>query len=154
MHSGRMAHCKKKFHSGKTEIVCALANKPYCTIVSTIYLDVTRLVTRLYDGLLPTGVDRVGLAYIQRYGAHARAVLSERGFSTVLTEKDSQQTFSWLTSSIRKRNEIRKLVLRASLNRTREASFHKGVLLHTSHNGMEYPRYYRAMEKRNLKTVF
>jgi glycosyltransferase involved in cell wall biosynthesis len=122
--------------------------------VSTIHLDVTRLITRLYDGLLPTGVDRVGLAYIQRYGSQARAVLSERGFSVVLSERDSQQAFAWLTSSICNRNAIRCLVVRACLNRLREARFQSGILLHTSHNGMEFPRYYRAMARRNIKSVF
>ncbi|MFM0161114.1 glycosyltransferase family 4 protein [Paraburkholderia sediminicola] len=121
--------------------------------MSTIHLDVTRLLTRLYDGLLPTGVDRVGLQYIQKYGAEARAILSERGFSTVLTERDSQQTFAMLLSSIRNRNAIRALVARACLNRLRETSLN-GVLLHTSHNGMEFGRYYRAMTKRGIRPVF
>jgi glycosyltransferase involved in cell wall biosynthesis len=122
--------------------------------VSTIFLDVTRLLTRLYDGLLPTGVDRVGLAYIHRYGSQARAVLSERGLSVVLTERDSLQTFAWLRSSNRNRRAIRKLVLRACLNRPFEARFQNGTLLHTSHNGMEFPRYYRAIKRRNIKSVF
>jgi glycosyltransferase involved in cell wall biosynthesis len=122
--------------------------------VSTIFLDVTRLLTRLYDGLLPTGVDRVGLEYIQQYRSQARAVLSEHGFSVVLTEKDSEQTFAWLTSSIRNRNAIRRLVVRACLNRVFEEKFQSGVLLHTSHNGMEFPRYYHAISKRNIKPVF
>ncbi|MBK3814964.1 glycosyltransferase family 4 protein [Paraburkholderia nemoris] len=121
--------------------------------MSTIHLDVTRLLTRLYDGLLPTGVDRVGLQYIQKYGARARAILSERGFSTVLTERDSQQTFAMLLSSIRNRNAIRALVVRACLNRLRETRLN-GVLLHTSHNGMEFGRYYRAMARRQVRAVF
>lgn len=121
--------------------------------MSTIHLDVTRLLTRLYDGLLPTGVDRVGLAYIQKYGVQARAILSERGFSTVLTERDSQQTFAMLLASTRNRNAIRALVARACLNRVRETRLN-GVLLHTSHNGMEFGRYYRAMTKREIRPVF
>lgn len=122
--------------------------------VSTIFLDVTRLLARLYEGLLPTGVDRVGLAYVSRYGPRARAVLSERGFSVVLPPHDSQRVFSWLTSSIRNRNAIRRLVLRACMHRVFEISFQGGVLLHTSHNGMEFPRYYRALAKRKIKSVF
>jgi glycosyltransferase involved in cell wall biosynthesis len=121
--------------------------------VSTIFLDVTRLLTRLYDGLLPTGVDRVGLAYIQKYGANARAILSERGFSTVLTERDSQQTFAWLLSSTRNKSAIRSLVIRACLNRLRKTRL-SGILLHTSHNGMEFERYYSAMTKREIRPVF
>ncbi|MGQ7934591.1 glycosyltransferase family 4 protein [Paraburkholderia sp. D1E] len=121
--------------------------------MSTIHLDVTRLLTRLYDGLLPTGVDRVGLAYIQKYSANARAVLSERGFSTVLSERDSQQTFAWLRSSVCNKNAIRTLVVRACFSRLREKSL-GGILLHTSHNGMEFGRYYRAMTKREIRPVF
>lgn len=121
--------------------------------MSTLFLDVTRLLTRLFDGLLPTGVDRVGLAYIEKYGSKARAVLSERGFSTILSERDSQQTFAWLLSSIRNRSAIRALVVRACLNRLREKE-HSGILLHTSHNGMEFDRYYSAMTSRGIQSVF
>ncbi|CAB3782140.1 glycosyltransferase family 4 protein [Pararobbsia alpina] len=122
--------------------------------MSKILLDVTRLLNRLYDRLLPTGVDRVGLAYIERYGGQARAVLGERGFSTVLTERDSQQTFDWLLSSSCNRRSILKLVVRASINSFHKSSFKDGILLHTSHNGMEFPRYYHAMTRRNARSVF
>jgi glycosyltransferase involved in cell wall biosynthesis len=117
-------------------------------------LDVTRLLSRLYDGLRPTGVDRVGLAYIERYGARANAVLSERGFSAVLTEKDSRQMFEMLLSSICNRYQIRKLVVRACMNQLRFKNFARTILLHTSHNGMEFQRYYRAMARRNARSVF
>jgi glycosyltransferase involved in cell wall biosynthesis len=122
--------------------------------VSRILLDVTRLVTRLYDGLLPTGVDRVGIAYIERYGVGAHAVLSERGFSTVLSQKDSQNAFEMIISGARKRYAIRKLVARACIKHLRPQSPDSGVLLHTSHNGMEFQRYYNAMKKRGLRSVF
>jgi glycosyltransferase involved in cell wall biosynthesis len=122
--------------------------------VSKILLDVTRLLNRLYDRLLPTGVDRVGLAYIRRYGGEARAVLSERGLSAVLTERDSQQAFDWLASSICNRSSILKLVARASIYSFHRASFKDGILLHTSHTGMEFPRYYHAMTRRNTRKVF
>nr|WP_218627484.1 glycosyltransferase [Caballeronia sp. dw_19] len=112
------------------------------------------MLTRLYDGLLPTGVDRVGLAYVQRYGGQARAVLSERGVSSVLTERDSLKAFEWLTSSICNRNSIRRLVISACTSSLRKTAFERGILLHTSHNGMEFQRYYRAMERRNVRSVF
>ncbi|MGF6381300.1 glycosyltransferase involved in cell wall biosynthesis [Paraburkholderia atlantica] len=119
----------------------------------TLFLDVSRLLSRLYNALLPTGVDRVGLAYIENYGANARAIVSEQGFSTVLSERDSLQTFEWLLSSTRNRSAIRALVARACLNRLRESRL-DGILLHTSHNGMEFARYYKAMAKRQIRPVF
>ncbi|TES71306.1 glycosyltransferase family 1 protein [Burkholderia cepacia] len=122
--------------------------------MTKILLDVTRLATRFYDGLIPTGVDRVGLAYIRRYGDRARAVLSERGFSIVLTEKDSQKIFALLLSSSRDRWALRKIIASALLNQLYPPRFDRAILLHTSHNGMEFPRYYRAMAQRNARSVF
>ncbi|KVH75319.1 capsular biosynthesis protein [Burkholderia cepacia] len=122
--------------------------------MSTIYLDVTRLVTRLYQGLLPTGVDRVGLEYIRQYGGRARAVLSERGFFVTLTEKDSALIFEWLTSSVRNKNAIRNLIARSCLKSSYKARIQNGILLHTSHSGMEFPRYYKKLASRGIKSVF
>lgn len=119
-----------------------------------ILLDITRLLNRLYDGLLPTGVDRVGIAYIEHYGTRARAVLSERGYCTVLSERQSQMVFEWLKKSQGNKNDIRKLVALACLNGLRQAEIKSGVLLHTSHNGIEFPRYYRTMTKRKVHVVF
>jgi glycosyltransferase involved in cell wall biosynthesis len=148
-----MARCEKKSTPERPKKSKQQLINRTAPLVSTIFLDVTRLLTRLYDGLLPTGVDRVGLAYIQKYGSNARAVVSERGFSIILTERDSQQTFEWLLSAIRNRNAIRALVARACVNCLRETNLN-GILLHTSHNGMEFRRYYRAMSKRDIHPVF
>lgn len=122
--------------------------------MSIIYLDVTRLVTRLYQGLLPTGVDRVGLQYIRHYGSRARAVLSERGFFAILSEKDSALVFAWLTSSIGNKNAIFRLAAHACLRSIFNASFQNGILLHTSHSGMEFPRYYKKLASLGIKSVF
>ncbi|AMU15801.1 hypothetical protein BJL96_10610 [Burkholderia cenocepacia] len=104
--------------------------------------------------MLPTGVDRVGLAYIRRYGSHARAVLSERGFSATLTERDSQYAFEMLLSSNGNRRAIRGIVIRALINRQLGFCNDRAFLLHTSHNGMEYARYYNVMRKNNALPVF
>ncbi|MDN7718696.1 glycosyltransferase family 4 protein [Burkholderia gladioli] len=119
-----------------------------------ILLDVTRLLTRLHDGLIPTGVDRVGLAYVERYGQHARAVLSERGYSTVLSQRTSAHLFSLLLASRRDRWEIRRIVADAVLRSLRPTRLDSAILLHTSHSGMEFVRYYNSMHQRNVKSVF
>ncbi|MDN7671624.1 glycosyltransferase family 1 protein [Burkholderia oklahomensis] len=122
--------------------------------MTQIFLDVTRLISRCYKGLLPTGVDRVGLAYIQRYGAGARGVLSEHGFSAVLSDGDSQRTFAMLLAQRPDRRFIARLLARTwTVNRLRPAPA-GSTLLHTSHTGMEYPRYYRSMRQGNGRAVF
>lgn len=119
-----------------------------------IYLDVTRLISRCYKGLLPTGVDRVGLAYVERYGARARGMLSEYGFSAVLSEADSQRAFAMLLAQRPDRRYIARLLARTwTVDRLRPAPA-GSTLLHTSHTGMEYPRYYQAMRRRGGRAVF
>ncbi|MCR5891539.1 MULTISPECIES: glycosyltransferase family 1 protein [Burkholderia] len=117
-------------------------------------LDVTRLAKRFHDGLIPTGVDRVGLAYIERYGEQARAILSEQGFSVMMSEQNSQRIFSLLLSTKRDTGLLRRIIAQTMLRPLASAGLQDATLLHTSHNGMEFPRYYRAMNKRNARTVF
>ncbi len=123
--------------------------------MSLLLLDVTRLLNRLHDGTLPTGVDRVGIAYIEKYGRRARAVLSERGHIVTLGEQDSQRIFSWLTSrTTTSRHAIRMMVAKAVATGWRRAAQTPGILLNTSHTGMEFGRYYRNVATRNARSVF
>ncbi|RKP47729.1 glycosyltransferase family 4 protein [Pararobbsia silviterrae] len=122
--------------------------------MSTLFLDISRLVLRLHSGLRPTGIDRVGLAYIERYRERARAIVSLRGFSGSLSPSESQHAFDLLLASTRKRDALRRIAMRACINGMRGQYDKRSILLHTSHNGMEYPRYYGAMAKRQIRSVF
>ena len=60
-------------------------------------LDVTRLIWRRWAGRLPTGIDRVCLAYLDHYRGHAQAVIQRRGFRRILSEAASDRLFGLLT---------------------------------------------------------
>ncbi len=123
--------------------------------VIPIYLDVTRLLDRLAKRTLPTGVDRVGLAYIRHYAYRARAVLSERGFHVVMSERESAQAFDMLLSQdFTRARGAQVLMARAVLGALRRDRVGLGILLHTSHSGMEFDRYFKAMTKRGIRAVF
>lgn len=121
--------------------------------MSTIILDVTRLVTRLCRRMLPTGIDRVSLAYVDRYGARARAALSARGATVILRPEQSQQVFAWIRTQDHARSTIGRLVTQACLAHVKAESLPNGVLLHTSHFGLEFPHYYRTLRARRIKLV-
>ena len=59
-------------------------------------LDVTRLIWRRWVGRLPTGIDRVCLAYLDHYRAEAQAVVQWRGFRRILSEAASDRLFTIL----------------------------------------------------------
>ena len=61
-------------------------------------LDVTRLIWRRWAGRLPTGIDRVCLAYLNYYRGEAQAVIQRRGFRRILSEAASDRLFELLAS--------------------------------------------------------
>lgn len=118
-----------------------------------IYLDVTRLVRRLSAGLKPTGVDRVNLAYVLRYHKRARAVFIERGFFAIQDEKQSSQTFAGLIGQSIPKRMLMKAFVQECFNRFSPRKAEPGVLLHTSHTGLESARLYMHLRRRQIKFV-
>ena len=63
---------------------------------SRVILDVTRLIDRLRHRRLPTGIDRVGLAYIEHFGPRSRALVRWGGRAHLLPASESRLLFRWL----------------------------------------------------------
>lgn len=61
-----------------------------------LLLDVTRLLDRALQGRRPTGVDRVGLAYVRYFRARARALVRFAARWVVLDKTDSERLFDGL----------------------------------------------------------
>ena len=61
-----------------------------------VVIDVTRLVRRARRGHAATGIDRVGLEYVARYGARGRALLRAGPLWSVLDAEDSAHVFAAL----------------------------------------------------------
>lgn len=72
----------------------------------------------------------------------------------MMSERNSQRIFSLLLSTKRDRGLLRRIIAQTLLRPLSSSKLHSATLLHTSHNGMEFPRYYRAMTRRNARTVF
>ncbi|MCC8396982.1 glycosyltransferase family 4 protein [Paraburkholderia sp. MMS20-SJTR3] len=122
--------------------------------MSLTLLDVSRLLDRLTKGQLPTGVDRVGLEYVRHYGGQARAVLSESGFSSVLSPRNSARVFDIiLQQNFAAKFTAQKLIVNAACRMLRRHNFPDGILLHTSHSGIERSRYLRTMRQRGIQPV-
>lgn len=61
-----------------------------------VLIDISRLLTRAARGRLPTGIDRVCLEYIKRWGARAQAVIHMGGWRRVASYDHSQALFDLL----------------------------------------------------------
>jgi glycosyltransferase involved in cell wall biosynthesis len=62
----------------------------------SLLIDISRLMGRTNRGLLPTGVDRVCLAYIAHFAARAQAVIQREGWRRILPYGHSQELFALL----------------------------------------------------------
>lgn len=61
-----------------------------------VLIDISRLLARASQGRLPTGVDRVCLAYVQRWGRSAQAVVQKAGWRRIFPYAESQTLFALL----------------------------------------------------------
>lgn len=66
-----------------------------------VLLDVSRLIWRRWTRRLPTGIDRVCLAYLRHFGPHAVAVIQFHRFRMALDGRDSVRLFNLLSGSQR-----------------------------------------------------
>jgi glycosyltransferase involved in cell wall biosynthesis len=66
-----------------------------------LLLDVTRLIWRRWKGRLPTGIDRVCLAYLRHFGGRSQAVVQHKHFRRILEKQASQDLFALLEGPAR-----------------------------------------------------
>jgi glycosyltransferase involved in cell wall biosynthesis len=113
---------------------------PEPTLRPDIAIDVTRLVGRYQQGRLPTGVDRVSLAYVRHFRERAVAKLSLRGLSGLVKPALSQALFdillTWQPSDLAQR-ELKSLLYRCGWSTLTQIHWRGLWLFNTSHQGLE-----------------
>jgi glycosyltransferase involved in cell wall biosynthesis len=118
-----------------------------------VLIDVTRLLGRLLKGRLPTGVDRVGLAYVQHYQQQSRAVIRLAGQNFVLAKTESDKLFQWLLKPHARITAIALVVkgLLGGWNKQRVAGY---FLFNTGHSGLERRSYPAMLRRQQVRPIF
>ncbi|MEO8281738.1 MAG: glycosyltransferase family 1 protein, partial [Ideonella sp.] len=120
-----------------------------------VVIDVTRLVARLSNGRLPTGVDRVSLAYIRHYRSHARALFRHRQRSGLFSESVSQRLFDLLEQwPIGARARLRLLAWQGVLSCIGRGDAHGRVMFNTGHSGLEESNAARVIKWHHVRPLF
>ena len=118
-----------------------------------VLIDVTRPLHRFINKRLPTGVDRVSLAYIQHYGGEARAVLRHKGGKFVFRRAESASLFDWLlglgTMGSPMPTIYKGLVTGCLVQQVR-GSF----LFNTGHTGLESNDYVLMLRWQQVRPIF
>lgn len=120
-----------------------------------VLIDVSRLIWRVWAGRLPTGIDRVCLAYVEHFGPRARAVVQRKGRFAVLTPADSQRLFALLAEGgPRFRRRLLALACGA-LPRALLGTPPSGALyLNIGHTGLDSADLPRWIARHDLRAVY
>lgn len=119
-----------------------------------LVLDVSRMVWRVWSSRLPTGIDRVCLAYLERFADRALAVVQRGEFRMVLSATQSDALFALLREGGRGfRLRLVALLGQAILRRERVAMAGK-LYLNIGHTGLDAPGLPAWLARRRLRPVF
>lgn len=123
-------------------------------VAADLVLDVTRLVWRAWQGRLPTGIDRVCMAYVERLGHRAQAVLHLGRVRMLVPHARSQRLFERLLQGrCAHRWGLVEPLWRASLAEGHPVP--SGVrALYLSHSGIEHPRFANWVQRTGQRPVY
>lgn len=127
------------------------------TVVSLpVLLDVSRLVWRAWAGRLPTGIDRVMLAYMAHYRDRARAVVHGRGFTRILPRRLSLMLFDTLldAGSPRRRKMRVSVLLTASFYAPLSRGTAGQPYLNVGHTGLNRAGHRAWVERTKVRPVY
>lgn len=120
-----------------------------------LLLDVSRLIWRRWSGRLPTGIDRVCLAYVEHFGGNALAVVQQGGWRRILDARTSQALFARLRQPGPDfRAAFTRMVLRRASNWVIGRSMRGALYLNVGHTGLDTPHLVPWIHREGLKAVY
>jgi glycosyltransferase involved in cell wall biosynthesis len=129
-----------------------------CSSGRSLWLDVSRLIRRQAQGIVPTGIDRVCLAYLEHHREHARAVVRMGPFTAWLDVTASLELFEDLLKHARDGCQHtwwgRAKVLQSLWWSLRSIRPQAGdVLLHVSHSDLDDDEYITSWARMGVRPV-
>lgn len=126
-----------------------------------LLLDVSRLVWRRWTGTRSTGIDRICLAWLDRYADYAQAVVIHRGGKAILSRRASEALFLALKRPDssegdvwRFRRELLGLALRYGMDLRDRLEGHGRLWLNPGHTGLDAAGIAVWCRKCNIRPVY
>jgi glycosyltransferase involved in cell wall biosynthesis len=121
----------------------------------SLLLDVTRLIWRRWVGRLPTGIDRVCLAYLEWYRARSQAVIQRRGFRHILSEGASDRLFHALATPDQSlKADLVRILARERLGTLRSQPGRGRLYLNVGHTALQDQGYLAWTQAANVRPVY
>ena len=118
-------------------------------------IDVSRLIWRYWTRRLPTGIDRVCLAYLDHFGARALAVVQRGGRHAILSPRQSDALFTLLLADRPPSRSALALRLAKGAFGLRQSPRHGGLFyLNVGHTGLGEPTLPIWIKRNRLRAVY
>ena len=134
---------------------CVPTAEPATAMTRPLLLDVSRLIWRIWTRRLPTGIDRVCLAYLDHFGDRARAVVQRKGRYWVLPPRASARLFRLLRAgNAAGRARLAAAVAAGLLLARRSASQPGAFYLNVGHTGFDEPTLPAWIAHNRLRAIY
>lgn len=118
-------------------------------------IDVSRLIWRVWTGRLPTGIDRVCLAYLEHFGSRAQAVVHKGNFLRVLSpEQTDRLTTLLLSGGDGFRKGLVKMASRILWSGRGNGKCSGKIYLNIGHTGLDDPVLMRWIRNKKVRAVY
>src|SRR5438105_1390199 len=133
----------------------AIGVKRRAIVQRDILIDVSRLIWRFWRGGLPTGIDRVCLAYVEHFRSRAQAMIQRGGRYYILSEKHSDLLFDLFSDGSKGfRRSFVKLAVKAIPAAGRTPG-EKGLLyVNVGHTGLDEPSLTQWIAQGGLRAIY
>jgi glycosyltransferase involved in cell wall biosynthesis len=120
---------------------------------SPLLFDATRLIWRRWRGRLPTGIDRVCLAYLRHFGARSQAVAQHDRFRGILDKAASEALFDLLEEPP---DRFRMRLIGGALRHLGGLNCDGGdrLYLNIGHTGLDSPGFRQWVARSHVRPVY
>jgi glycosyltransferase involved in cell wall biosynthesis len=120
-----------------------------------LLLDVSRLIWRRWIGRLPTGIDRVCLAYLDHYRARAQAVVQRGRVQRILPPGPSDCLFELLAlPKATFRRDLVQLLARSAVSSPHPVTGRGRPYLNVGHTGLQNPHFLRWAQSADVRPIY
>src|SRR5689334_1503695 len=102
-----------------------------------VLVDVSRLIWRSWRGGLPTGIDRVCLAYVEHFSTRAQAVIQRKGHRLILRSDHSDELFALFSQPTNFRRNFLNLAVRSFPVARKKPDRGRLLYLNVGHTGLD-----------------
>lgn len=118
-------------------------------------LDASRLVWRVWDRMLPTGIDRVCLEYVERLGPRSLAVVQFKGSIFVLSPASSDRLFFILRDPAQcSRASLIRVLAGALFTASKSPPSRAMFYLNVGHTGLHEPALAAWIQEHDLRAIY